>query len=93
MSGDSVPDDAYEMYCLTDPVFYDSFILKATEEHDYEVAQGPVPKGWQCIPSGDWLMYVPQDPVLPAQGWKIHAIGVRGQRRGDPRHDLGVLRR
>jgi hypothetical protein len=61
------------MYCLTDPVFYDSFILKATEEHDYELAKGPVPDGWQRIPSGDWLMYVPQDPVLPTQGWKVHA--------------------
>jgi serine/threonine protein kinase len=66
-------DDAYEMYCLTDPVFYDSFVLKATGEHDYELAQGPVPEDWQCTPSGDWLMYTPQDPVLPTQGWKIHA--------------------
>jgi hypothetical protein len=61
------------MYCLTDPVFYDSFVLKATEEHDYELAQRPVPEGWQCSPSGDWLMYAPLDPLLPAQGWKIHA--------------------
>lgn len=68
-----MPDDAYEMYCLTDPVFYDSFILKATEEHDFELAQGPVPEEWVRVPSGDWLMYVPRDPVLPAQGWKIHA--------------------
>jgi tRNA A-37 threonylcarbamoyl transferase component Bud32 len=66
-------DDVYEMYCLTDPVFYDSFVLKVTEEHDYELARVPVPEGWQRIPSGDWTMHVPQDPVLPAQGWKIHA--------------------
>lgn len=66
-------DAGYEMYCLTDPVFYDSFVLKATAEHDYDLARGAVPEGWRCIPSGDWLMYVPQDPVLPAQGWKIHA--------------------
>jgi hypothetical protein len=66
-------DDAYEMYCLTDKIFYDSFVIKATADHDYELAQGPVPEGWQRIPSGDWMMYVPQDPVLPAQGWKIHA--------------------
>jgi hypothetical protein len=61
------------MYCLTDPVFYDSFLLKATDEHDFELAQGPAPEGWQRIPSGDWMMFMPQDPVLPAQGWKIHA--------------------
>ena len=68
-----MPDDAYEMYCLTDPVFYDSFMLKDTGENDFELARGLVPDGWQRGDSGDWLMYVPQDPVLPAQGWKIHA--------------------
>jgi tRNA A-37 threonylcarbamoyl transferase component Bud32 len=73
MSGDTVPDDAYELYCLTDPVFYDSFLLKDSGDQDFELAKGPVPEGWQRTPSGDWLMYVPQDPVLPAQGWKIHA--------------------
>jgi hypothetical protein len=66
-------DDAYEMYCLTDPVFYDSFIRKDAGEHDFELAQGPTPEGWQRGESGDWLMYMPQDPVLPPQGWKIHA--------------------
>ena len=65
-------DDAYEMYCLTDKIFYDSFVLKATADHDFALAQGPVPESWQRIPSGDWMMYVPRDPVLPAQGWKIH---------------------
>ncbi len=49
-------DGAYEMYCLTDPVFYDSFVLKGTEEHDYELAQGSVPEGWECVSSGDWLI-------------------------------------
>ncbi|MDX6706862.1 MAG: putative SapB synthase [Solirubrobacteraceae bacterium] len=65
-------DDGYEMYCLTDPDFYDSFILKNAADHDFELAQGAVPEGWQRIESGDWLVYWPQDPVLPAQGWKIH---------------------
>jgi serine/threonine protein kinase len=71
-------DDAYEMYCLTDPVFYDSFILTNAEDHDFELARGPVPEGWQRIVSGDWLMYSPQNPVLPAQGWKIHASASMG---------------
>jgi hypothetical protein len=68
-----VPDDAYEMYCLTDPVFYDSFVVKATADHDYEFARGPVPDGWQRVPAGDWMMLAPEDPMLPTQGWKIHA--------------------
>jgi serine/threonine protein kinase len=66
-------DDAYELYCLTDPLFYDSFIRQVTEEHDFEPARRAVPEGWERAISGDWLMYAPHDPVLPAQGWKIHA--------------------
>ncbi|HEX8156032.1 MAG TPA: class III lanthionine synthetase LanKC [Solirubrobacteraceae bacterium] len=65
-------DDGYEMYCLTDPDFYDSFIANSVEDHDFELARGAVPEGWQRVLSGDWLFYWPQDPVLPAQGWKIH---------------------
>jgi class III lanthionine synthetase len=65
-------DDAYEMYCLTDPVFYDSYVLKAAED-DFELARRPAPEGWQRVLSGDWMMYAPFDSVLPMQGWKIHA--------------------
>jgi len=61
------------MYCLTDPVFYDAHMLEVADEHDFELAQRPVPGGWQRNESGDWLVYTPQDAVLPAQGWKIHA--------------------
>jgi len=61
------------MYCLTDPVFYDSYVAKASAEHDFELARGPLPEGWQRGVSGDWLMFAPSDAVLPSQGWKIHA--------------------
>jgi serine/threonine protein kinase len=61
------------MYCLTDPVFYDSYVAKASAEHDFELAQRAVPEGWQRGVSGDWLMFAPSDAVLPSQGWKIHA--------------------
>ena len=66
-------DDAYEMYCLTDPLFYDSFVQKDAADRDFPIAQGEVPEGWERGSSGDWLMYVPRDAVIPAQGWKIHA--------------------
>jgi tRNA A-37 threonylcarbamoyl transferase component Bud32 len=66
-------EDSYELYCLTDPVFYDSFLLTNGAGRDFKLAQGPVPEGWQRGASGDWLIYMPTDPVLPAQGWKIHA--------------------
>jgi tRNA A-37 threonylcarbamoyl transferase component Bud32 len=65
-------DNGYEMYCLTDPVFYDTFILKNAHDHDFELAQGPVPDGWQRSEFGHWLAYVPEKPELPVQGWKIH---------------------
>jgi tRNA A-37 threonylcarbamoyl transferase component Bud32 len=66
-------DDSYEMYCLTDPVFYDSFIRESAEGRDFPLARGPVPAGWSRTVSGDWLVYAPLDGTLPAQGWKIHA--------------------
>jgi hypothetical protein len=61
------------MYCLTDREFYDSFVLKDTGDKNFELAKGPVPEGWRCNPSGDWLAYTPPDPRFPVQGWKIHA--------------------
>jgi tRNA A-37 threonylcarbamoyl transferase component Bud32 len=65
-------DDGYEMYCLTDPVFYDALILKNAGVHDFEPARGPVPDGWQRSEFGHWLAYVPEKHALPVQGWKIH---------------------
>ncbi len=66
-------DQGYEMYCLTDPVFYDTFTLNNADGHDFELAKGPVPEGWRRSEFGPWLVYIPEKVVLPAQGWKIHA--------------------
>jgi tRNA A-37 threonylcarbamoyl transferase component Bud32 len=66
-------DQGYEMYCLTDPDFYDTFTTKIADGHGFELAQGPVPEGWQRSEFGHWLAYVPENHVLPPQGWKIHA--------------------
>jgi tRNA A-37 threonylcarbamoyl transferase component Bud32 len=65
-------DDGYEMYCLTDPVFYDTFLLKNAYDHDFGLAQSPVPEGWQRSEFGHWLAYLPEKPAIPLQGWKIH---------------------
>jgi tRNA A-37 threonylcarbamoyl transferase component Bud32 len=66
--------DDYEMYCLTDPVFYDTYMLKNSNGKDFALAQAEVPEGWRRDEVGDWLAYTPHAPVLlPAQGWKIHA--------------------
>jgi hypothetical protein len=65
-------DMQYEMYCLTDPVFYDSLVNAQTKDFDFEVVRRPVPEGWERFDKDDWLVYQPADIKLPSQGWKIH---------------------
>lgn len=79
-------DMGFEMFCLTDPVSYDSFVLKVTSEHDYELAQGPVPVRRlghvRAAGSG-----------APAAGLEDPRLGLDRCRAGRPRGGLGVLRR
>jgi len=63
----------HELFCLVDPVFYDSVILHMADDADFAVARRPVPDGWERLTSDDWLEYGPMDVQLPSQGWKIHA--------------------
>jgi tRNA A-37 threonylcarbamoyl transferase component Bud32 len=66
-------DKEHELYCLADPLFYDSPILNLAEEANFEIARRPAPEGWNRLVSDDWLEYGPKDLELPSQGWKIHA--------------------
>src|SRR5918997_1332518 len=66
-------DDGYAMYCLTDPLFYDSATRQTDSRTDFALARELTPEGWDRLTSGDWLELAPQDVVLPLQGWKIHA--------------------
>jgi hypothetical protein len=66
-------DDRYEIYCLADPVFYDSPLVWRRDDVDFEIAQRPVPEGWRRDVLEDWLVYRPIGCNLPAQGWKVHA--------------------
>jgi class III lanthionine synthetase len=66
-------DNGYELYCLTDPKFYDSAILNVAADSAFAFAQLPVPDGWERLITGDWVEYAPEDLELPLQGWKIHA--------------------
>lgn len=61
------------MYCLADPVFYDSPVLSRGDDVDFDIAREPVPKGWRRDDLDDWLVYRPVGCTMPAQGWKIHA--------------------
>jgi len=38
----------YEVYCLVDPLFFDSATARATESSSFEAARMPVPEGWKC---------------------------------------------
>jgi class III lanthionine synthetase len=66
-------DRSYEVFCLTDPHFYDSPMLGRTTDRDLALAGRPVPAGWQRVELDDWLAYHPVGANLPQQGWKVHA--------------------
>jgi tRNA A-37 threonylcarbamoyl transferase component Bud32 len=71
-------DKAYELFCLANPLFYDSPTAlpgDADPEEDigFAIARGPAPEGWTRHYLDDWVVYLPEDVHLPAQGWKIHA--------------------
>lgn len=41
-------DTSYELYCLVDPIFYDSPAARRSQEAaGCTVAERPVPDGWQ----------------------------------------------
>ncbi|GAA1275226.1 class III lanthionine synthetase LanKC [Sphaerisporangium rubeum] len=64
--------DKYAMYCLADPLFYDSLDGKRSDHPDFPAASRAVPAGWLHRPTDTWFHYMPQDRPLPPQGWKIH---------------------
>jgi tRNA A-37 threonylcarbamoyl transferase component Bud32 len=65
-------DMQYEMYCIVDPVFYDSPVNLQVDNVSFEVARRPIPEDWERLGNSDWLVYRPVGEKLPSQGWKIH---------------------
>jgi tRNA A-37 threonylcarbamoyl transferase component Bud32 len=65
-------DLSYELYCLSDPEFYDSATLTSADEEPFEIARRDTPDGWRSNRTDDWLMHAPDGVTLPSQGWKIH---------------------
>lgn len=65
-------DDGYEVYCIADPLFYDSMIGPNRSE-SFDAAQRPVPEGWERRTSDNWVIMNPVGASVPQQGWKIHA--------------------
>ncbi|MGH3390299.1 MAG: class III lanthionine synthetase LanKC [Actinomadura sp.] len=76
-------DQRYELFCLTDPLFYDTPLAPQTGHLDYPIANRPVPVGWRRFEQDDWLVYGPDETIsggieLPGQGWKIHVSACLG---------------
>ncbi|MDQ4031881.1 MAG: class III lanthionine synthetase LanKC [Actinomycetota bacterium] len=65
-------DKRYELYCLVDPLFYDSTSRLGKQPRDFQFGHAPVPDGWVASELEDWHVQHPIDVTLPAQGWKVH---------------------
>ncbi len=65
-------DKGYAAFCLADRWFYDSPVVTRGDDVDFDIAERPTPEGWERLILDDWLVYLPPDVELPAQGWKIH---------------------
>ncbi len=65
-------DNGYEVYCIADPLFYDS-MSGHTRGEAFEAARRPVPEGWQRRFLDNWVVMNPVGATVPSQGWKIHA--------------------
>jgi class III lanthionine synthetase len=65
-------DDGYEVYCIADPLFYDSMIGPSRSE-SFDAARRSVPDGWERQIAGNWVVMNPVGASVPQQGWKVHA--------------------
>ncbi|MGH4008142.1 MAG: class III lanthionine synthetase LanKC [Pseudonocardiaceae bacterium] len=65
-------DKRYEVYCFTDPLFYDSTTQVREERLGFEFTSCPVPQGWERSELDDWLVHWPIKIPSPTQGWKVH---------------------
>ncbi|MGI5379461.1 class III lanthionine synthetase LanKC [Streptomyces sp. CA-251387] len=64
-------DKRYEVYCLTDPHFYDTLSHGRTRCR-FRQSLRPPPAAWRRDELDEWVVFRPVDAVLPPQGWKIH---------------------
>jgi tRNA A-37 threonylcarbamoyl transferase component Bud32 len=65
-------DKRYELFCLADPLFYDSPGSSQAAKQEFAVASRPLPAGWTRTSLGEWQVQVPPGDPVPEQGWKIH---------------------
>ena len=65
-------DNGYEVYCIADPLFYDS-ISGVNRVAPFDAVQRPVPDGWERRFLDNWVVMNPVGAAVPQQGWKVHA--------------------
>jgi tRNA A-37 threonylcarbamoyl transferase component Bud32 len=65
-------DNGYEVYCIADPLFYDS-MSGCDRAESFDAARRPVPDGWERRLLENWVVMNPVGASVPQQGWKVHA--------------------
>jgi hypothetical protein len=65
-------DNGYEVYCIADPLFYDS-MSGSNRAESFDAARRPVPEGWERRFLDNWVVMNPVGATVPPQGWKVHA--------------------
>jgi predicted Ser/Thr protein kinase len=65
-------DNGYEVYCIADPLFYDS-MSGGDRAEAFDAARRLVPDGWERRILNNWVVMNPVGASVPQQGWKIHA--------------------
>ncbi|MFC9896192.1 class III lanthionine synthetase LanKC [Nocardia sp. NPDC127579] len=72
-------DIRYLDYCFADNWFYDT--PRPDGQDEFPETTKPLPAGWVRRPINAWMHVMPPHPVLPGQGWKIHASATPGSVR------------
>ncbi|MBV9728352.1 MAG: class III lanthionine synthetase LanKC [Pseudonocardiales bacterium] len=65
-------DNGYEVYCIADPLFYDS-MSGGNRVESFDAARRLVPNGWERRYLENWVVMKPVGASVPRQGWKVHA--------------------
>ncbi|MBB5954375.1 hypothetical protein FHS29_000945 [Saccharothrix tamanrassetensis] len=70
----AVPMEAqYEVFCMTDPDFYDTIDLDITDDQLFApLREAATPVGWSRTHTRGWVHYQPIGSRIPRQGWKVH---------------------
>ncbi|MCL2582120.1 MAG: class III lanthionine synthetase LanKC [Streptosporangiales bacterium] len=63
-------DRGYELYCVANPLFYESPVKSQWGDGDFTALE--LPEGWKSGGKGEWIMCSPPAGLKRSQGWKVH---------------------